>query len=81
MWVSPFGNLGFTDYLHLLLAYRSSSRPSSPSSAKASTVCPYYLLFFYTLVYEKINFHIICLQINLEIMIYPLYFEKYKLID
>ena len=43
-WVSPFGNLGVVAYLQLTRAYRSSSRPSSPPSAKASTVCPYYLL-------------------------------------
>ena len=29
--------------MRLTAAYRSLSRPSSASSAKASTVCPYYL--------------------------------------
>ena len=39
-WVPPFGNLRVTGYVHLTAAYRSLSRPSSPRSAKASTVCP-----------------------------------------
>ena len=38
--VVPFGNLRLNGYLHLNEAYRSLSRPSSPSCAKASTVCP-----------------------------------------
>lgn len=32
-------------YLHLVPAYRSLSRPSSPPRAKASTVCPFFLIF------------------------------------
>ena len=32
-------------YLHLAPAYRSLSRPSSPPRAKASTVCPYFIIF------------------------------------
>ena len=43
-WVPPFGNLRVVAYLQLTVAYRSSSRPSSPVCAKASTVRPYYLL-------------------------------------
>ena len=39
-WVSPFGNLRITSYLHFPVAYRSLSRPSSPSRAKASTMRP-----------------------------------------
>nr|ADI17495.1 hypothetical protein [uncultured bacterium HF0130_06E03] len=39
-WVAPFGNLRVKGYLHLTEAYRSLSRPSSPSRAKASTVRP-----------------------------------------
>ena len=38
-WVSPFGNLRIKGYVHLLVAYRSLSRPSSPLQAKASAVC------------------------------------------
>ena len=38
MWVSPFGNLRITGYLRLPVAYRSLSRPSSASSAKAFTM-------------------------------------------
>ena len=37
--VSPFGNLRVSVYLRLSAAYRSLSRPSSPSDAKASTMC------------------------------------------
>ena len=38
--VAPFGNPRVTGRLHLTAAYRSLPRPSSPSRAKASTVCP-----------------------------------------
>lgn len=37
--VSPFGNLRVKAYLPLSEAYRSLSRPSSPSDAKAFTLC------------------------------------------
>ena len=39
-WVAPFGNLRVESYLHLTVAYRSLSRPSSPPRAKASTIRP-----------------------------------------
>ena len=42
-WVHLFGNLRVEDCVRLTAAYRSLPRPSSASSAKASTVCPYYL--------------------------------------
>ena len=32
-WVAPFGNLRLIGYLHLIVAYRSLSRPSSPLRA------------------------------------------------
>ena len=38
-WVFPFGHRRIAGYLPLPDAYRSLSRPSSPSCAKASTVC------------------------------------------
>ena len=44
-WVAPFGYPGITGHLHLPRAYRSLSRPSSPSRAKASACCPFLLLF------------------------------------
>ena len=37
--VTPFGNLRVKAYLPLSEAYRSLSRPSSPVSTKASTIC------------------------------------------
>ena len=40
MWVAPFGNLRITGYLRLPEAYRSLSRPSSASGAKAFTMRP-----------------------------------------
>ena len=40
MWVAPFGNPRIKGYLRLPRAYRSLSRPSSASGAKASTVRP-----------------------------------------
>ena len=45
-WVAPFGNLRINGHLHLPEAYRSLSRPSSPSRAKASACCPFLLLLF-----------------------------------
>jgi hypothetical protein len=41
--VSPFGHLRIEGYLHLPAAYRSLSRPSSASSAKASALCSFSL--------------------------------------
>ena len=38
-WVSPFGNLRIYGYLHLPVAYRSLSRPSSAPNAKAFSMC------------------------------------------
>ena len=38
--VPPFGNLRIKAYLPLPEAYRSLSRPSSPTDAKAFIVCP-----------------------------------------
>ena len=39
-WVPPFGDPRVEGYLPLTAAYRSLSRPSSASYAKASTVRP-----------------------------------------
>ena len=47
-WVAPFGDVRITGHLHLPEPYRSLSRPSSPSRAKASACCPFLLLFFRT---------------------------------
>jgi hypothetical protein len=38
-WVAPFGDLGIKACVPLPRAYRSLPRPSSPSSAQASSVC------------------------------------------
>ena len=38
--VPPFGNRRVNGFVLLTVAYRSFSRPSSPSSAKAFTACP-----------------------------------------
>jgi hypothetical protein len=37
--VFPFGNSRINGYLHLPATYRSLSRPSSPTHAKASAIC------------------------------------------
>jgi hypothetical protein len=58
--VSPFGNPRIKACKRLPEAYRSLLRPSSPASAKASTVCPLMLdhllpvnvLFSYSVVKE-----------------------------
>ena len=49
-WVAPFGNHRITGHLHLPDAYRSLSRPSSPSRAKASACCPFLLLLCFVLL-------------------------------
>ena len=41
--VAPFGNPRITDCVHLPVAYRSLSRPSSPPKAKASAMRPFLL--------------------------------------
>ena len=46
-WVAPFGYLRINVYLPLPEAFRSLSRPSSPLRAKASSMCPYLLSFFF----------------------------------
>ena len=51
-WVVPFGNPWINGYLHLPMAYRSLSRPSSPPRAKASTRRPNFLS---PLLYNIIN--------------------------
>ena len=43
-WVVPFGNLRINGCMHLPEAYRSLPRPSSPLSAKASAIRPYFAL-------------------------------------
>ena len=42
--VFPFGHPRINEYLPLPTAYRSLSRPSSPSRAKASTMCSFLLV-------------------------------------
>ena len=46
-WVAPFGDTRIKGHLHLPESYRSLSRPSSPSRAKASACCPFLLHFFF----------------------------------
>ena len=57
-WVAPFGYLRILVHLQLPVAFRCSSRPSSPSSAKASTVHSFFLnLTNFFNSYLKINNH------------------------
>ena len=44
-WVAPFRNLRIKAYSQLPEAYRSVSRLSSPSNAKASIKCSYFIYF------------------------------------
>ena len=61
--VSPFGYPRINACKRLPGAFRSLLRPSSPASAKASTVCPYALdhilpanvLFSYSVVKERLH--------------------------
>ena len=46
-WVSPFGYLRISGYLLLPAAFRSLSRPSSASGAKASALCSFLLNLFF----------------------------------
>ena len=50
-WVVPFGDPWIRGHLHLPMAYRSLSRPSSPPRAKASTRRPNFLSPFTSLLY------------------------------
>ena len=43
VWVAPFGYLRIKGYLHLPVAFRSLSRPSSASGAKAFPLRPFVL--------------------------------------
>ena len=44
-WVSPFGYLRIKGCSHLPITFRSVPRPSSPLKAKASTECPFALVY------------------------------------
>ena len=58
-WVSPFGHLRISAYLLLPVAFRCQSRPSSPISAKASTVRSLFLNL--TIFFESKNhFRFLC---------------------
>ena len=46
--VAPFGYPRLYGYLLLIVAFRSLSRPSSLSTTKAFTNCPYYLNYYST---------------------------------
>jgi hypothetical protein len=52
--VTPFGNLRIKVCLPLPEAYRSLSRPSSPVSTKASTLCPSKLDFLFEISWTGI---------------------------
>ena len=52
--VTPFGNPYLNDYLHLSMAYRSLSRPSSLLRAKASANCSL-LLMIYSIFYQYVK--------------------------
>ena len=45
-WVFPFGYPRIKDCSHLPVAFRSVLRPSSPPDVKASTKCPFALVFW-----------------------------------
>lgn len=56
MTVSRFGDPRIKRYLLLPVAYRSLSRPSSTSSAKASTIYPCSLALFFNPKLFKVMF-------------------------
>ena len=56
--VPPFGHPGINACVQLPLAYRSLPRPSSPTCAQASTVCPYSLDPFSPMQLKKRDFHL-----------------------
>ena len=47
VWVAPFGYLRINAYLPLPVAFRSLSRPSSASGAKAFPLRPFLLNLFF----------------------------------
>ena len=57
MRVPPFGNLRFIRYLLLTAAYRSLSRPSSASGAKASALCSFLLDQLPDVASSGLSFH------------------------
>ena len=57
-WVFPFRNFRIKAYSQLPETYRSVSRLSSPSSAKASTECSYFIYFEITLLYTELILHV-----------------------
>ena len=64
--VAPFGYPRLNGYLLLIVAFRSLSRPSSLSTTKAFTNCPYYLnyvleltLKFFKFSFENLFFHFV----------------------
>ena len=67
MRVASFGNLNFNGYLRLSLAYRSLSRPSSLSRAKASSICPLLLIKLYQYIKELFD------SLPHKVVIYPLH--------
>ena len=58
-WVPPFGHLRILVYLQLPVAFRCSSRPSSPSSAKASTVYSFFLNLTIFLTFIKVFWQVL----------------------
>ena len=56
--VAPFGNPRIDSYLPIPTAYRSLSRPSSPSRAQASPMCPYVLYFLFICAVRTSHPHI-----------------------
>jgi hypothetical protein len=65
--VTPFGNPCLKGYLHLSMAYRSLSRPSSLLRAKASAYCPSLLINF-AIFYQYVKELLLVENIGVEPM-------------
>src|SRR5574344_2000720 len=68
--VAPFGDLRIKGHLHLPGAFRSLSRPSSPSRAKASACCPFLLLLCLVPVLIPSGTRPVLLKVILRLSVY-----------
>ncbi len=77
--VSPFGYPWINGHVHLPMAFRSLSRPSSPPGAKASAHCPFLLLNFFSLVLVCYLFNVsACISTILLALTFSLLFHHVK---
>ena len=72
--VAPFGNPRVKGYLHLAVAYRGLSRPSSPPRASASTARPSLFTFVSVVLLNNFTLSRVSLQGRLCVILLHFYF-------